>query len=274
MPLGGRARAAETLRRAATRAIAPVGRSHLAVDRRFVIYCPPRTGSDLLVHLLDTHPRVRCEGEILTPPVRHPFSWFDGRAAATGLRGRSAWGFKLITHHLRWHADQYGDGPEFLERLVDDGFRIICLRRRSWLLQALSLVHATRTKYHFTVDDDVRFEPMTVDPVQLLYFLYDIEEQDETTVATLGDLPRVELWYEDDLLTTDRQQATLDRLTDELGVERIPATSRVVAVAPPTIEDRVANLDEVADLIGRTRFGRFLEHRGGGGRDPATVRRS
>lgn len=247
------------LRRAATYAAAPVARLGYVPTRRFTIFCPPRTGSDLLVSLLDAHPRVRCDGEILRTPIPRPFSWFDGRSAITRWHGSSVWGCKIVSRDLRWAPEHYGSGHDFLSRLDDLDYRILYLRRRDCLLQALSLVHASRTQYHFTVDDDVRFEPMTVDPVQLLGCLYILEEEAEAAEAAVQGLPRVELWYEDDLLTADRQQATLDRLTDELSIERIRAETRVVAGAPPTLRERVANLEEVADLVGRTRFGRYLE---------------
>ncbi|MGH9275499.1 MAG: hypothetical protein ACRDZU_12705, partial [Acidimicrobiales bacterium] len=65
--------------------------------------------------------------------------------------------------------------------------------------------------------------------------------------------------YEDDLLTPEHQQCTMDRLTAELGIERAPVSSQYVAVAPSTFADRVANADEVAELVASTRFARFLD---------------
>lgn len=245
-------------RKAGTYAASPVGRLGRRTADRFVIYCPPRTGSDLLVSLLDAHPAIRCEGEIIRIPPRHPVAWFDGRAAISRVRGQSVWGCKVITHDLCWHPDRYDSGRAFLQRLDALGYQIICIRRRNLLLQALSLVHATSTKYHFTIEDNHRFEAMRVDPVHLLYCLYALELEDNEAAASVEGLPALQLWYEDDLLTSDRQQATLGRLTDLFGLHRITARSRVVPGAPPTLAERVANLDEVSSLVAATRFERFL----------------
>jgi LPS sulfotransferase NodH len=247
------------VRTAATYAAAPLGRTGQRPARRFVIYCPPRTGSDLLVSLLDAHPSIRCEGEILATPVTRPLTWFDGRSALASLRGTYVWGCKIITQHLQWYPNAYGPPGELLRALVDRGYTIVHIRRRDWLLQALSLVHAAETKYHFTAGEDVRFERMTVDTEQLVYFLYAIEEQERLAETSLRGLPRLELCYEDDLRTPERQAATMDRLADVFAIPRVAVESDVVPGAPPTLGERVANLDEVAELLSRTRYARFLQ---------------
>jgi LPS sulfotransferase NodH len=256
--VGGRLARAK-LREAATYAASPLGHAGQRPARRFVIYCPPRTGSDLLVSLLDAHPSIRCEGEILATPIARPLTWFDGRSALASLRGRYVWGCKIITQHLQWYPDTYGPSGQLFRQLVDREYTIVHIRRRDWLLQALSLIHAAETKYHFTAGDDIRFEPMTVDPERLVYCLYAVEEQERLAEATLRGLPRLELCYEDDLRTPDRQAATMDRLADAFSIPRVAVQSEVVPGAPPTLCERVANLDEVAELLSRTRYARFLQ---------------
>ncbi len=142
---------------------------------------------------------------------------------------------------------------------MDDGYRLVVLRRRDWLLQALSAAHATRTRYHFTRDQAASFEAMTIDPVEVLSLLLTMEQEDQAVEAAVADLPHVEVWYEDDLLAPDRQQAALERITAALGLPPAPARSDFVRVAPPTFRGRVANADEVAALLAPTRFARFLE---------------
>lgn len=257
--------------RPTTYGLAPLARAGLRPDERFVIYCPPRTGSALLSSLLDSHPAIRCEGELLSRRVPSPLTWFDGRSARARLRGNEVWGCKIISQHLTWFADEYGEGNELLVRLVDRGYHLVVLRRRQWLLQALSLVHSSRTQYHFTSSDSSRFSAMTVDPVQLLSLLHTVEQEDERAAASVEELPHVSLWYEDDLVTPDRQQATVDRLTDLFGVPRAPVTTNFVTVAPRTLAGRVANLEEVAELIARTRFARYLDAGSLSGAPPAVT---
>jgi hypothetical protein len=239
--------------------MAPLARAGVVTPERFVIYCPPRTGSSLLASLFDSHPSVRCEGELLAKCVPKPLAWFDGRSAHARLQGQLAWGCKVISQHLRWFPEEYGEGDQLLRDLVERDYKLIVLRRRDWLLQALSASHAGRTKYHFTADEPTRFSAMRVDPVEVLSLLLTIEQEDSVVASSVADLPHIALWYEDDLQTPDRQQRTLDRLTADLGVARAAVSSPYVSVAPPSFAGRVENADEVAELVASTRFAPFLD---------------
>lgn len=236
-----------------------LARAGLVTDHRFVIYCPPRTGSALLMGLLDSHPDVRCEGELLASRVAKPLNHFDGRSALARINGRQAWGCKIISQHLRWYPDAYGGGTQLLDGLVERGYSLLVLRRRDWLLQALSAAHAVRTRYHFTANDRPGFKPMRVDPVEVLSLLLAMEQEDQAVAAAVRSLPHTPIWYEDDLLTVEAQQSTADRLVADLGLDPAPVTSSFVRVAPLTFTDRVANSEEVAELVGSTRFARFLD---------------
>lgn len=249
----------ERLRRPVTYGMAPLARAGVVTPQRFVIYCPPRTGSSLLASLLDSHPSVRCEGELLAKRVPRPLAWFDGRSAHARLQGQLVWGCKVISQHLRWFPEEYGEGDQLLRELVERDFKLIVLRRRDWLLQALSAAHASRTKYHFTADETPCFDAMRVDPVEVLSLLLTIEQEDALVASSAATLPHIELWYEDDLQTPDRQQCTLDRLTAALGIAPATVSSRYVSVAPPSFAGRVANADEVSELIASTRFAPFLD---------------
>src|SRR3954454_17120767 len=75
----------------------------LAPEKRFVITCLARTGSQLLVSLLDGHPSIRCESEVLR--ARHPrvapHVFLESRAFLARLRQRSrAYGFKGLYFDL------------------------------------------------------------------------------------------------------------------------------------------------------------------------------
>ena len=87
-----------------------------------------RSGSELLVSLLDSHPKIRCESEILFMRRVFPTGFLLQRSVTARLTGAHAYGFKLLTHHagLQDHADPAG----YLRRLHARGFRFIVLERR------------------------------------------------------------------------------------------------------------------------------------------------
>jgi len=90
---------------------------------RLCVLTSGRTGSELLVELLDSHPLMRCEGEIFTDPQRYPMPFVRGRMRAAARIGAKAYGFKFIPGH----AASLGHGKDmrsFVRALGGDGFEI------------------------------------------------------------------------------------------------------------------------------------------------------
>src|SRR4051794_23968029 len=130
-------------------AIAPV----LAPDIRFVVVSPMRAGSELLVSLLNSHPRIVCESEILRTrhPRLSPERYVDARSVMARVRHRRtlAFGFKLQAADLetmamptdesgRVDAGNTADARAVADELAARGWRFIALERRNLLHQAMS----------------------------------------------------------------------------------------------------------------------------------------
>lgn len=110
----------------------------------FVILSRGRTGSTLLVDLLRCHPRIRCEGEVLSHRilVASPEAVLRARAA---LCARRVYGFKLRPAH--YGAQRIRDPKAFLAGLEAEGWQLLHLRRRNVLRVALSSLRREQTKY-------------------------------------------------------------------------------------------------------------------------------
>lgn len=229
--------------------------------RRLVMFCPPRSGSELLVSLLDGHPEVRCEGELFKHPRPYPFRYLEGKAKLAALRGHRVWGCKLLFQQLRWWATAFGSAREFLNRLHEAGYTFVVLDRRNLLLQALSLVHAERSElFHYAADEQPRFEPIFVDAAEVLSLVYTFDDYSAWAHSIVAQLPHVELWYEEDLLSMSQQQATARRLFEVLGLHTaLDAQPKFVRVAPQSVRERVVNYEDLESTFTRTRFARFLE---------------
>ena len=242
------------------------------MGRPVAIIGSARSGTELLTELLDSHPRAHGAGEIFAAPPsvprvppeaagaiarRSPLAYVAGRAALSNLRGHPMWSFKLLFHQLRWfEASCFGSAPEFLQCLRERGFILVVLERRNTLLQALSLLHAMRTQYHFR--DHAPYEPLEVDPVELVWALHELDFNARWGRFMLGDLPRIELTYEDDLVSPERQLATAERIFVAAGVEPRPPTSSLRQVAPGTVRERISNYDDVVATLATTRYAEFL----------------
>jgi LPS sulfotransferase NodH len=206
---------------------------------------------------------VRNAGEIFTAPRRYPFAYVNGRAALARARGYRVWDFKLLFHQLRWYESSFGSGPEFLRRLHHRGFTIVVLERRNRLLQALSYVHAEQTKYHFRDGDRPRYEQLDVDPAEIVSALHNFHIDATWGREALGDLPRLELCYEDDLASPEAQLATTKRVLAAVGLDLHTPRTSLVRVAPSTVRERVRNYEDLVATLARTRYATFLDESSG-----------
>ena len=240
-----------------------LGVGWLGPRARFVIVTPGRSGSELLTDLLDSHPDIVCEAEILRERLLLPERFIDGRAAKAGLRGARAYGFKIHCGHFGYQ--MLRERPRYLQQLSDSGVQLIFLRRENFLAQAISSTIAMRTRWHWRRQDRPEFQALDVDPVEVLMMTYLFEESDQYLAHLLADLPHLTLTYEHDLHDGPAQQAAVAAICDRLGLPPAPTRSEHVRFTPPRMADAVTNFNDVADLVRPTRFRRFLETQPSGG---------
>jgi len=238
---------------------------NLAPARRAAGLCimtAGRTGSTLLVDLLHAHPKVNCDNEPLSVWRDFPWRYVKGRARGVRLRGARVYGFKLNTLNLS--ARFLSVGPKrgvlhFVNVLKANGFRFVHLRRRNVLRQAISTMRGSQREFHYRNRDAVPKEKLVVDVPTLLARMVTLEEHTNAIEAMLRDAPHPTLWYENDLERPEDQPRAIETICGMFGLQAHATKSTIVKVAPELLEDEVENYDEVVEVVGRTRFSRFLE---------------
>ena len=145
------------------RAWGPWTRGDLGSGMDFVVVSRPRSGSNMLVDVLDQHPAVRCFGELMHPhmisygidPARGEITEADPGAlqaraarpvaflrAQAARSGAARVGFKHILEH---------DETLVARFAADPGLRIVLLTRRDALAEFRSRVRALRTGEWFSI---------------------------------------------------------------------------------------------------------------------------
>ena len=261
--------------------------------KMFCIATTPRTGSELLVRLLNEHPKIRCDSEILNYQPHLPYPFVRGKARAASFRGFHAYGFKLMAYHVM----NYYNTPDLrlVTRLADRGCRFVHLRRRDVLSQVLSFFRASISqewhrgkggpstgsalpdavwKADFApiawrlgaevVSDDVTIGvplrgPITLDIPTLMFALRLMEIQNNALAWMFGGFATHTLWYEDHLESRDAQQQTVDELCDWIGVDRFRVEPTMVKISSARLEDEIANIDEVRSVLRSTRFAGLVD---------------
>jgi LPS sulfotransferase NodH len=218
----------------------------------FVVFCQGRTGSSLLRSLLNNHPEVRCEGEILADPVADPIEFLAETAHSPA---KPVFGFKVKIYQLT--DAQNVDPREFLGELRDRSYRIIYLRRNNLLRHAISNTFAeARQSYH---DRSTGPRPsIAVDPAQLIGVMQRRQQHLEDEAVVLEGFDYLTVEYERDLLNPRQHQPTADRVFAFLGLDPVSVGTDLSRSVSGSLADRIANYDELVAALEGTDFSRFL----------------
>ena len=231
----------------------------LRAPTRFVLLATPRSGSELLVELLNGQDAVVCHGEVFRDPPRWPLRWLDAQAAVAGLGGARAYGCKILGHDLSWHPGIYG-GPAFMEALAERGWRFIELQRQDLLLQAVSMLEGVQRQLHVREIDLRDARPVTIDPVELISLMFNLEQEATFISDVLSSVSHLTLSYEADLRQPELQRRAVSRISRHLGVPMTDVAPRLRRHGSTlSLEERVLNHDEVVAAVAGTRFGCLLE---------------
>jgi hypothetical protein len=218
---------------------------------RFVLLSVGRSGSSVLMDLLNSNPVVHCDAEILSHRVLSVDRFLAARAT---LAGRTTYGFRLRLPHLT--TQRISDPAAFLGRLYIEGWRLVHLVRQDRLRQALSLAIARQRRvfHHTQPTSPPRPDPMRINPEHIVVGMRVMDARLREERAALAGLPHLALAYEDNLLRPEQHQTTLDRVFDFLGVERAPVTTRYGRIGTDGLADQVANLDEIYQAVRATGY--------------------
>jgi LPS sulfotransferase NodH len=228
----------------------------LSPKRRFVIVAPARSGSELLVSLLNSHPQIRCDGELCKYAREHPSRFVDGHAVTARLRGVPAYGWKLGLTSFLYAQDRYGGAEKWLAAQVKAGHRIVFLWRRDFLDQAISFLTAQQSgTFHVWASGgahptDIRH----VAAERVLAHIVTQEGELEWIRGALDGMPHLELVYEDDLADESRHQETADRVVRALDLPSAPVATELIRHPVHAGLDRLSNADEVRSLLAVTRY--------------------
>lgn len=202
--------------------------------KNFVIFGMGRTGSSLLVSLLNSHPQICCEGELfrsLKRPLlshfwrRYPLPYLAYRQLYTKwVLHKGVYGFKL---HTKLHGDQLIHTDHFLTTVAQQGWKIIHLQRACLFDQIISGFLANQTGRYFGDQQPqeayVQLTFPVADFVKRVEQSNAIRQRHQTLLATIPHMP---VMYEQGLADKSNWVKTVARICDYL---EIPADSTVTS---------------------------------------------
>jgi LPS sulfotransferase NodH len=223
--------------------------------KKFVIFGYGRTGSSLLVSLLNSHEEIHCDSELFLYRLFSPERYL---VCKEKLHKKDVYGFKLVTYQFK---TQNIDQPiEFMLNLNESGYSIVNLRRRNILRQAISVIYAVhRKKFHHTKNQGFQATKIINLDMQTLFGeLKFIEELIALEEQILCKIPFLRIYYEDHLSNEYRHQSTVDLIADYLGVPSFPVRTDLVKTTPYDFSSFIENHDEFSAVINQSKYREYL----------------
>jgi LPS sulfotransferase NodH len=225
-------------------------------ETRFVLFARGRSGTTLLLSMLNAHPAVEADGEILRRRVLCPLRLVKQYEAQTQS---PVYGFKLLSYQLRSLQSHLSDRRAFLESLVERGHRVLYLRRRNLLRHALSGLYAEhRRRWHQTATGAAARPAIRVHRDDLFRWLDGSAQLRRFEQEVLDGLPHLSLTYEEHLEDPTRHADTLRRVTGQLDLAPIAPDTSLRKTTPRRLSDLATNPDAVRRWVAASPYARFL----------------
>lgn len=227
-------------------------------DQKFVIFGQARTGSSLLVNLLNSNPDIHCDGELLQERIL--LSRYFVRAKAL-LSPKRIYGFKLLSYQIQ-NVQKLCNPSAFIRDLDSHNFKFLYLQRRNVLRKQLSNLYAHNTRvFHIRRGETAQAkQKVYVAPKDLFTWIKESEKLKQFEMAALKNIHYLPLYYEDDLLDQASHQATVDRISDFLEIPRCSASTDMIKVTPLHFPDFIENYEEIIQFISQTEYSKFLDY--------------
>ncbi|MCA8949710.1 MAG: sulfotransferase [Planctomycetes bacterium] len=243
---------------------------------RFIVLGCGRTGSNLLVSMLNSHPHIRCMNELFNDADRSKILWgvharqespddlelrdrepvrFLEERVFTNVEASTRFvGFKIFYYHARtpqWE-------PVWLHLRADPDLRVIHIKRRNRLRKHLSEKIANLTKkWAITSDRDVhRDVTIKLWPHQCIASFERTIAQEQEAEAFFRDHAVHEVAYED--LAAD-PAACSRRVLEFLGAAPQPLQQGTRRQIVQPLSQIIENYDEIAAAFAGTPWASFLD---------------
>lgn len=224
----------------------------------YVIFAQGRTGSKLLCNLLQSHPEIFADYEILSYPKLFPISYVKAKSRLAS--NRQVYGFKVKIYQLV--NEQNLDPKYFLAELIEDGWKLIYLKRNNYFRHAISnQVAQQRKQFHIYENERVSKSKrlIEIDCDVLLSSMKRRQKWQQEEASVLADFEYEEVVYEKDLLISENHQVTTNRLFKFLGLDPYPVSSSINRSTESSLTSFIVNPSEVYEAVLDSQYSYFLE---------------
>ena len=219
--------------------------------KRFIVLSRSRTGSNLLISLLNSHPNIHAEGEIFSKLSGRNYRKVLGKAFAKQPNYINAKGFKIFYYHPL--DDSSCDIWDELQSMED--LHIIHLKRRNILRTLLSRKIAGSQDV-WSVSSHRKYSDLCKEHVLVSFTVDELNKGFKQTREweAVGN----EMFRNHPLLPNDKTN-TFRKVALFLGVEFVQPKTELIKQNTKSMRETITNYDELKSAFSQTEWGLFFE---------------
>lgn len=237
------------------RTLSPFGQHNY---HKFLVLTRSRTGSNLLIQALNSHPKIASEYEIFGLLGGESEQEILGRCFGKQPFFIEAKGFKIFYYHPQ----DVEESPIWDQLQAMRDLRVIHLKRRNYLRAEISSRIAYTTGV-YGVRSDTEFkkykqvlQPVLFQPDELARLFQKNQEWELEGEKRFADHDRIELLYEDLASNFEREYR---RVLEFLGIDFHPPRVDFKKQSAKNMREQVSNYQELKSAFTGTRWEHFFE---------------
>jgi len=253
------------------RSLSAIKRQSIANLNKFIVFAQGRSGSTLLIDLLNQHPDIKADPEIfnidLYGKIAFPRPYLQGRLTLAAYQRKKCYGFKVKPYQLT-NDQQLTNALTFIKEQHQAGFKIIHLQRQNVFRQALSSVLAETTNV-WHIHQKAPLSPamplihptnkINVSPTDLLAKMRERQQYQHLEATMLQNVPHLFLSYEQHLYNAQQQTAAMPLIFDFLEVNKeIIVESNLQKITTTDWQKHVLNVEVVEKAVQKAGYAHFL----------------
>lgn len=210
-----------------------------------IVFAQGRTGTWLLHSLLNQHPLLQFDKEILQQPVVAPLHYTQGKA-------KSAYPHRYGCHIQidQLQNTQCLDPKAFIHTLADRGWCIVHIRREDIVRQSISAILAVqRGQWVARNTTPADQTPIEIDIERVIARIRRRQSHLALEADILASLPHLSLVYERDLRDAATHASTANKVFDYLNVHSVAVTAETLRMMPEGQERLVKNYEQVMQRV-------------------------
>lgn len=226
-------------------------------DNKFVIFTSGRSGSTLLVDLINSNPNIHCDDELLKRRVARPLSFiklYEQQAT------QSTYGFKLLSYQLRSVQTGIKDKKAFFDQLLQtEGYKLIYLERKNKVKQVLSIIYGFyRGQWHNKSGKQQQAKQFELTPDVFYKFLDELSILHAFEKEMVAQQPHLYLCYEDHLQNKSLHQSTMQLFADYVGMDTFVPSTQLKKVTPNRLSDMISNKTALIERLYNTPYESYI----------------